>query len=194
VGCDLGLFVQYARDEAAMDAAGVDLSERIAARGRAAGLAIVHGTLEGAKFGAESFDAVCAFDLIEHVADPRAWMREAARILRPGGVLAIETPNYQGLAYATGRLMARVPGARRLFQPLLERLWPAFHVQYFTRHSLERLIAESGLRPARIAARELSREETAVSGWLRPLILSFLLVGRAVSRPTLLAAVARKPH
>jgi SAM-dependent methyltransferase len=193
VGCDTGLFVQHARDEARMDAVGIDLSERVVARGRAAGLNILHGTLEDAALEDASFDVVCAFDLIEHVAEPRAWMAQAARVLKPGGVLIIETPNYHGLAYATGRCIAAVPGLRAALRPLLERLWPPFHVQYFTRDSLAALAGDSGLHAERVGTRELAAGETAVRGWLRPLILALFVLSRALARPTLILAVARKP-
>ena len=48
-------------------------------------------------FEADSFDAVVSFDMIEHVADNAALARmsaEAARVLKPGGMLFLETPNY----------------------------------------------------------------------------------------------------
>lgn len=40
-----------------------------------------------------SFDAVTMFDLLEHVPDDRQAIRETLRVLRPGGVLLISTPN-----------------------------------------------------------------------------------------------------
>ncbi len=40
-----------------------------------------------------SFDAVCAMDLLEHVADPRKVVQEAARLLKPGGLFFFHTFN-----------------------------------------------------------------------------------------------------
>ena len=43
-------------------------------------------------FADASFDAAVCADVIEHVDDPTAMLREIHRVLRPGGVLAITTP------------------------------------------------------------------------------------------------------
>jgi SAM-dependent methyltransferase len=41
-----------------------------------------------------SFDVVVSMDVIEHVKEPIPWVREALRVLRPGGLLFLTTPNY----------------------------------------------------------------------------------------------------
>ena len=44
----------------------------------------------------DSMDTVICCETIEHVPDPRAAVRELARVLRPGGRLFLTTPNYLG--------------------------------------------------------------------------------------------------
>ncbi len=46
-----------------------------------------------------SFDAVLAMDFLEHVGDPAAIVREAARVLRPGGRLLFNTFSRNPLSY-----------------------------------------------------------------------------------------------
>lgn len=41
-----------------------------------------------------SFDLIVSMDVIEHVQEPEAWLRELARVLRPEGMLFLTTPNY----------------------------------------------------------------------------------------------------
>lgn len=52
---------------------------------------------EALPFWPETFDVVIAGDVVEHVADQRLFARECARVLRPGGMLFIATPNRYSL-------------------------------------------------------------------------------------------------
>jgi SAM-dependent methyltransferase len=45
-----------------------------------------------------AFDAVVSMDVIEHVARPSPWIGEALRVLRPGGLLFLTTPNYASVS------------------------------------------------------------------------------------------------
>jgi len=40
------------------------------------------------------FDAVVSMDVIEHLVDPLPWLQDALRVLKPGGLLFLTTPNY----------------------------------------------------------------------------------------------------
>lgn len=46
-----------------------------------------------APFQDNSFDVVLSFQVIEHIADDRAFLREIHRVLRPGGLALLTTPN-----------------------------------------------------------------------------------------------------
>jgi 2-polyprenyl-3-methyl-5-hydroxy-6-metoxy-1,4-benzoquinol methylase len=49
-------------------------------------------------FADESFDIVVSMDVIEHVPEPEPWLRDATRVLRPGGILFLTTPNYASMS------------------------------------------------------------------------------------------------
>ncbi len=46
----------------------------------------------------ESFDVVCAVEIIEHLENPRHFLRECRRTLKPGGVVVVTTPNILNVA------------------------------------------------------------------------------------------------
>jgi 2-polyprenyl-6-hydroxyphenyl methylase/3-demethylubiquinone-9 3-methyltransferase len=50
-------------------------------------------------FEAESFDVVCAMDLLEHVEEPEKVIAEAARVLKPGGLFFFHTFSRNFLSY-----------------------------------------------------------------------------------------------
>ena len=55
---------------------------------------IKKGYAERLPFQDEEFDCVCSFQTIEHVTNPRMMLTEAYRVLKPGGILFLECPNY----------------------------------------------------------------------------------------------------
>ncbi|HEX7739530.1 MAG TPA: class I SAM-dependent methyltransferase [Marmoricola sp.] len=63
-------------------------------RGLSAGTGIC-GSAEAVPLRDESFDAVVAFDVIEHCTDRPLALRELGRVLRPGGRLLISVPAYR---------------------------------------------------------------------------------------------------
>lgn len=58
---------------------------------------LVAGDATRLPFPAAAFDLVTAFDVFEHIADDRAALAEAARVVRPGGLLLLTVPAYQWL-------------------------------------------------------------------------------------------------
>ena len=58
---------------------------------------VVNATLEDARFADGTFAAAGAFDVVEHIADDEAILREVHRVLRPDGVLCVTVPAYRWL-------------------------------------------------------------------------------------------------
>lgn len=93
-------------------------------------------TLEDAGFEDESFDVATLFHVIEHVPSPATLCRQVLRILRPGGLIFVETPNIDSLWF-------RILGAR----------WRQFipdHYWFFSPATLAGLLVRVGFTDARV--------------------------------------------
>lgn len=85
-------------DEFGNEVVGLDLRADVVERMRAWGYDARCAALEAATF-AEPFDVVVLADVIEHVPRPGALLAEAARVVTPGGLLFVSTPNVDAFAF-----------------------------------------------------------------------------------------------
>lgn len=69
---------------------------------------LVRSIAETLPFQAGSFDLVLCQGSLDHFAQPRLFMSEAARVLAPGGRLVIALANYESLSCRLGRLAHRL--------------------------------------------------------------------------------------
>ena len=130
VGCASGFFLEVA-DAAGWEAYGVELSSFAAELAkRRFGPRVHNGTLEQAGYPEAFFDAVTLFDLLEHVPDPKSFLGEVLRVLRPDGKLLLVMPNVASLS-------ARIMG----------RHWSHYnaeHLHYFSPATIARLLSGCG--------------------------------------------------
>jgi 2-polyprenyl-3-methyl-5-hydroxy-6-metoxy-1,4-benzoquinol methylase len=137
-GCGDGSFL--ARASGRFDVSGIELSPRLVqiARKRIDPAKILEGPLTevaNQSFPAESFDIVTQFGYIEHEWQPLPALRAAHRLLKPGGVTLLKTPNF---ASWNRRAMG------------LD--WCGFHIpshcNYFTPRSLAEILRRAGFQPS----------------------------------------------
>lgn len=62
--------------------------------GPGATAAVQHADVREMPFAADSFDRVIASEILEHIPDDRAAMAEIARVVRPGGLVAVTVPRW----------------------------------------------------------------------------------------------------
>lgn len=92
VGCGQGLFLEHAA-RAGWRAEGVDVLVPVVEMARARGLTVFAGELADAGLPRDAFDVVTMSEVIEHIVEPVALLREVQRVLRPGGVAVLGTGN-----------------------------------------------------------------------------------------------------
>ncbi|MBE2201025.1 MAG: class I SAM-dependent methyltransferase [Anaerolinea sp.] len=93
VGCATGAFL-WAMQQRGWQVQGVEPIPHAAAQAQQDfGLEVFVGLLEEAAYPNAAFDVVTLWDVLEHVEDARATLQEAARILKPGGLLVFSVPN-----------------------------------------------------------------------------------------------------
>lgn len=92
IGSAAGYFLEAASG-AGIEAVGVEPSRDVAAYARdTLGVDVRVAAFETADLP-DDFDATCAWHVLEHVADPLAFLKKARSHLKAGGVLALEVPN-----------------------------------------------------------------------------------------------------
>lgn len=134
VGCGLGFFLR-ALDPKRWDRNGVEpmpVPYREAARSLGSNR-VFNGELMAARMPPVKFDAITFWDSLEHLPNPRAVLQEAARLLRPGGIVVIGLPNF-------GSYQARHFGADWFGLSL------PHHLCHYTRETLTRLLESCGFR------------------------------------------------
>ncbi len=108
IGCGNGFFMQQARRQGWREVRGVEPSaDAVAKASPELDGAIVQDMMRSGLFAPESFDAVCLFQLLDHIADPFALLEECIAVLRPGGhILAL---NHNVRAWSARLLGERSP-------------------------------------------------------------------------------------
>jgi 2-polyprenyl-3-methyl-5-hydroxy-6-metoxy-1,4-benzoquinol methylase len=153
-GCGDASFMERAASK--FDVTGIELSARLAAmsRTRMPGAKIFEGPVTQVadnELPAGAFDMVTQFGYIEHEWHPLDGLRSAYRLLKPGGVTLIKTPNYASWN-------RRVMGMD----------WCGFHIpahcNYFTPETLAKMLRKTGFEP--LPRPLLDRLPTSDSLWM----------------------------
>ena len=132
VGCAGGAFLVAAK-ECGLNPVGIEPSHWLADYGRTTyGLEIHQGILAPGKMPAESFDLVSPWDVIEHVTDTASLLGTIHSVLKPGGTLIVNYPDY-------GSWAARLLGNK----------WPfllSVHLLYYTRTTMREQMRRTGFQ------------------------------------------------
>lgn len=147
VACGAGLLAPHVRGKGYRHV-GVDLSPTALPQAAEHGVHAVRGDAQRLPFADASVDVVTAGEILEHVPDLAVTIAETARVLRPGGLLVLDT--IAATAIATLILVTigeRVPGGapKGIHDPKLFVDREALVAEY-ARHGIE--LELRGLRPS----------------------------------------------
>ncbi len=187
LGCNVGGMVLAAR-HTGWTAIGVEPSASVARYGQERhGLDIRPSTLEQAGLAPDSFDVIYSNAVLEHLASPRAVLKSAWGVLRPGGMIWASTVN---LASYTGEHL----GAS------WHLVDPRAHLSLFSPETLTRFFRETGFEVLRVrtsGVRFLSREAGRPKGWAKLLDglrkLPYSAAARWNGKGDRITILARKP-
>lgn len=135
VGCGPGLYLDRLRRRG-WQVEGTDRSPAAVRLTRRRGLTVHHGPLAELDLPSDSFDLVTLWHVLEHLEDPLGDLLTIRRLLRPGGELMLEVPNFASVT-------SRWAGASWF------SLQVPVHLQHFSPASLDRLLHRAGFRPVR---------------------------------------------
>ncbi len=149
VGCGVGAFVRRLR-EFSQDVYGMDIDEERVRQGAAQlpNLALALG--EYLPFADDTFDVVLLHEVLEHVTDDLATLREVRRVLRPDGKAVIFCPNRlypfetHGVFLGRRYVFGNVPLVNWLPDAVRNQLVP--HARAYTHAGLQRVYRRAGLR------------------------------------------------
>jgi ubiquinone/menaquinone biosynthesis C-methylase UbiE len=139
IGAGRGSFVLEAKHQG-WDAVALDIQTEAPAVWRPAGVAGVIGDGSRTPFKERTFEAVRLKEVLEHIQDPLAMVREVGRILRPGGLILAHVPTPQSQLYPVANF------------------WDDYtHVRPMSRYGLTRLMEDGGFQVVSIEGYTSSR-------------------------------------
>ena len=134
IGCGRGLYLIALR-KMGWKVSGIEIDADSAKCAREQyGLSVRTGPAEEAlgEFADKQFDVVTMWHVLEHLFDPSGVLSEVHRILKPGGILMLEVPNFDSFASS-------------LFGKHWFTLEVPRHLYHFTPQTLSAMLAKNGL-------------------------------------------------
>jgi len=178
VGCGSGVLLQEAVKRGwRVDA--LELSAELAAVARQNNpeATITTGNIEFQEPSGTCYDAIISFDVLEHVHSPMTMIENCRELLKPGGLLMLQTPN-------TRSLRCRIQGAK------WDMLDPQQHLNLFSPDALRVLLTTVGFDILEMTTVSGTGLESGVGKWvarIKESLLGVIYLGNA------LVVVARRP-
>ena len=141
IGCGEGTFLKMAHDKG-WEVQGTEISLYACHYAKEQyGLDVFRGDVKDKKFEEDFFDVVTVWHVLEHLTDPLATLRGVRRILKPDGILILETPNVNN--YLFKAIYFLVKWKKERFFSLSDKEKHLFH---FSTTTLLNVLQKAGFR------------------------------------------------
>jgi len=139
IGASAGQFLVHIKDKVG-EVNAIELDKACCAfLGSEHGIEADSELLENSRFADSNYDIVCAFQVIEHVEHPVAFLKTLHHATKKGGGIYVEAPNLRDPLLSVWD----VPTYRQFF-------YHSAHLHYFTEASLIKVAIDAGFRPDQI--------------------------------------------
>lgn len=153
IGCASGYFLEEMVRRGGWDCVGIEPSPQTAKETASRlGISVIPNSIEEAVLEENSLDVVSAWDVLEHVRDPRIALKKIYRWLKENGLFIASMPNIDSLEY-------------RLFRRFWFNLDPPRHFWHFTTRTIQQLLEDEGFHVARIETSFWSSCEAFLKSW-----------------------------
>lgn len=137
IGCATGDFLKECKRKFSWNVTGIEPNKKLCHELKEQEISVINSTIEEVDIPPDSFDVICLFNVLEHLWDAAYSLKRINRILRPGGLLIIEIPDFDSLA-----------------RSLFGKYWFLYHLprhlSHFTQDSITDLTAEIGFEKVNI--------------------------------------------
>ena len=191
VGCGKGAFRAWL--PAGVEFTGLEFNDEAVRKAREAGLNVLKQPVEEHVAEGKRYDVVCAFQVLEHVVDPRSFFHACAQALNPGGKLIIAVPAQDSFLSIAANSPLNMP---------------PHHLTRWTDRALTNLARREGLTANEVwhepvasfhsewHANVLAFHTLSTMGFIKPRLLDdsfrYRLLGRLLRVPTLRDYLARR--
>lgn len=197
VGSGLGMFLRLAK-ERGFEVSGVEPSAYAVKKLRDS------HEIDAAQCFFEDFETVVRFDVItmwdflEHLGEPVVALRKAFSLLRPGGLLVVETPARDSIVHWVAKFAYHATLGK--VTQALNLTYGLHHLQYFSSRSLSAVIASAGFEVIECDRGATSLQDLGLidTGSLRGFAKSLMIrmvftLGSVTGKTNKVVVIARRP-
>jgi len=137
IGCATGEFLKVGSQKFGWKVTGIEPNKKLSDKLSKEGFQIINSVMENAEISIDYYDAVCLFNVFEHLWDCAYSLRRINNFLKPDGLVVIEIPDFDA-------------AARKVFGKYWFLYHLPRHLSHFNRESLNSLMKEIGFEPVAI--------------------------------------------